>query len=278
MPRKIKKKTQVKESKQGIIIVSITGAILALIFIILLILGISQGCSDSSDDDNGTSKPVQEPSVTEISDEALSQITEESSSQTQSSQESSAQTVEIPEFLKGVVIDETKDYYADIDIKDYGKITVKLDYKAAPITARNFIYLTESGFYNGLTFHRIVKGFMMQGGDPNHNGTGGPEHTIYGEFSENGFNNPLSHTKGAISMGRTAYDMNSAGSQFFICDTDEKAGVLDGRYACFGYVTEGIEIVEKITADAKPTDGNGTIPYEQQPVITSLTIRTENKA
>ncbi len=271
MPRKIKKKPEVKESKQGLIIMSVTGGILAVIFIILLILGISQ-CTSSSDDDSETSK-IEQPSAAEIST-----APEESSSQTQVSQESSSQAVEIPDFLKDVVIDETKDYYADIDIKDYGKISVKLDYNAAPITARNFIYLTESGFYNGLTFHRIMQGFMMQGGDPNHNGTGGPEHTIYGEFSENGFNNPLSHTKGAISMGRTAYDMNSAGSQFFICDTDEKAGVLDGRYACFGYVTSGIEIVEKITADAKPTDNNGTIPYEQQPVITSLTIRTEPKA
>lgn len=160
--------------------------------------------------------------------------------------------------------------YADIDIEDYGVITVKLDPQAAPETVENFVTLAKSGFYDGLTFHRIIEGFMMQGGDPNGNGTGGAEETITGEFSENGIINPLSHTRGAISMARSE-DYNSASSQFFIVQQDST--FLDGQYAAFGYVTEGMEIVDAICAAAQPTDGNGTIAAEEQPVIRSITIR-----
>ncbi len=160
-------------------------------------------------------------------------------------------------------------HYAAIDIKDYGTITVALDETAAPETVKNFVSLAESGFYDGLTFHRIIDGFMMQGGDPDGNGTGGSDKTIKGEFAENGFENNLSHTKGAISMARSA-DFNSASSQFFIVDEDST--FLDGSYAAFGYVTEGQEIVDKICKDAKPSDDNGTIKAEDQPVINSIKI------
>ena len=162
-------------------------------------------------------------------------------------------------------------HYAAIDIKDYGTITVALDETAAPETVKNFVSLAESGFYDGLTFHRIIDGFMMQGGDPDGNGTGGSDKTIKGEFAENGFENNLSHTKGAISMARSA-DFNSASSQFFIVDEDST--FLDGSYAAFGYVTEGQEIVDKICKDAKPSDDNGTIKAEDQPVINSIKILT----
>ena len=162
-------------------------------------------------------------------------------------------------------------YYADIDIKDYGKITVKLDQNSAPTTVANFVGLAESGFYDGLTFHRIIEGFMMQGGDPEGNGTGGSKDKISGEFTANGFDNKLSHTRGAISMARSN-DMNSASSQFFIVHQDNQPS-LDGKYAAFGYVTEGIEVVDAICESAKPTDGNGTIPASNQPVITSIKIR-----
>ena len=161
--------------------------------------------------------------------------------------------------------------YADIVIRDYGTITVKLDPDAAPITVENFVSLAESGFYDGLTFHRIMAGFMMQGGDPNGNGTGGSEKKIKGEFSANGVNNPLSHTRGAISMARPSGNMDGASSQFFICHAD--ASSLDGQYACFGYVTEGMDVVDAVCADAKPTDNNGTIPADQQPVIEKIVIR-----
>lgn len=160
--------------------------------------------------------------------------------------------------------------YADIEIENYGTITVYLDGDAAPITVNNFVELAKSGFYDGLTFHRIMEGFMMQGGDPNGNGTGGSENTIVGEFTDNGYANFLSHTRGTISMARSsAY--NSASSQFFIVHEDST--FLDGKYAAFGYVTEGMDVVDKVCADAVPIDGNGLILSDEQPVITSITIR-----
>lgn len=164
-------------------------------------------------------------------------------------------------------------YYADIEIQDYGTITVQLDQASAPITAANFVYLAESGFYDGLTFHRIIEGFMMQGGDPEGNGTGGSDKTIVGEFTDNGHDNALSHTRGAISMARSS-DYDSASSQFFIVHEDSSAS-LDGQYAVFGYVTEGMDVVDAVCESAEPTDSNGTIAAEEQPVITSVTIRTE---
>ena len=158
---------------------------------------------------------------------------------------------------------------AIIEIENYGSITLVLDGKAAPITVKNFVELAESGFYNGLTFHRIMSGFMMQGGDPLGNGTGGSDNRIKGEFKQNGVDNPLSHTRGAISMARSNQP-DSASSQFFIVHADST--FLDGAYAAFGYVTEGIEVVDKVCEDAKPVDNNGTIPADAQPVIKSITI------
>lgn len=163
-------------------------------------------------------------------------------------------------------------YYADIAIENYGTVTVKLDQSSSPISAANFVALAEDGFYNGLTFHRIIEGFMMQGGDPNGDGTGGSENTIVGEFTDNGYENSLSHTRGAISMARSS-DYNSASSQFFIVHKDSTS--LDGQYAVFGYVTDGMDIVDEICESAEPTDDNGTIEAEAQPVIASVTIRTE---
>lgn len=160
--------------------------------------------------------------------------------------------------------------YADIKIRDYGTITVKLDHDAAPETVDNFRRLAGSGFYDGLTFHRIITGFMMQGGDPTGTGAGGSDTNVKGEFADNGWDNPISHTAGTISMARGA-DYDSASSQFFIVHEDST--FLDGQYAGFGCVTEGMDIVDKICKDAKPTDANGTISPENQPVIESITIR-----
>ncbi len=160
-------------------------------------------------------------------------------------------------------------HHAEIVIRDYGTVTVELDGDAAPITVENFIGLANDKFYDGLTFHRIIDGFMIQGGDPNGNGTGGSDKTIKGEFSENGVENPISHEPGVISMARSQ-DPDSASSQFFITVGD--ATYLDGQYAAFGHVTEGMEVVEKIAKDAEPTDGNGTIPPEAQPVIETIRI------
>lgn len=159
---------------------------------------------------------------------------------------------------------------AVIDIKDYGKITVELDADAAPITVQNFVDLVNDKFYDGLTFHRIINGFMMQGGDPLGNGTGGSENTIKGEFSNNGVDNNLSHTRGAISMARSL-EYDSASSQFFIVHQDST--FLDGDYAAFGYVTDGIDIVDKICTETPVTDSKGTVESENQPVINSITIQ-----
>lgn len=160
-------------------------------------------------------------------------------------------------------------YLAEIEIEDYGTIKLELDPSIAPITVKNFVDLAESGFYDGLTFHRIIEGFMMQGGDPDGNGTGGSDKEIYGEFTENGFVNNLSHKRGVISMARSN-DPDSASSQFFIMHKDN-AG-LNGKYAAFGWVTEGMDVVDAVCESAEPIDGNGTIPAAKQPVIKSIKI------
>ena len=162
---------------------------------------------------------------------------------------------------------ETKNYIAKIEVKDYGTITLKLDGKKAPITVQNFVDLAQSGFYDGLTFHRIMKGFMIQGGDPNGDGTGGSKDTIKGEFSSNGVDNPLKHTRGVISMARSQSN-DSASSQFFIMHED--APSLDGEYAAFGCAYSGMEIVDKICNDVKTEDSNGTVLKKNQPVIESI--------
>lgn len=174
---------------------------------------------------------------------------------------------------------ESPTHYAIIDIADYGQITVALDGNSAPETVENFVTLAEEGFYDGLTFHRIIEGFMMQGGDPNADGTGGNtdedgnEINITGEFYYNGYDNYLSHVRGAISMAR-ANDYDSASSQFFIVHEDNTAS-LDMLYAAFGYVIEGMDVVDAVCKAAEPTDdNNGTIEYENQPVITTITIYT----
>ena len=171
------------------------------------------------------------------------------------------------------MLESNKTYFADIDIEGYGVITVKLDQDSAPITTENFVNLAEDGFYDGLTFHRIIAGFMMQGGDPTGTGMGGSDDNIVGEFRMNGYSNNLSHTRGAISMARSM-DPDSASSQFFIVHEDST--FLDGQYAAFGYVTEGIEVVDRVCDEARPIDQNGTIPRDRHPVMNSVTIRVED--
>lgn len=160
-------------------------------------------------------------------------------------------------------------HHVEIEVKDYGTIKVELDADTAPITTTNFINLAKEGFYDGLTFHRIISGFMIQGGDPNGDGTGGSDNNIKGEFEENGVKNNISHTRGVISMARAGGDPDSASSQFFIMHAD--AANLDGQYAAFGHVTEGMEIVDKICEQVKPADKElGTVAREEQPVITAV--------
>ena len=160
-------------------------------------------------------------------------------------------------------------HHAEIQVKDSGTITVELDADTAPITVTNFVNLAKDGFYDNLTFHRIMDGFMIQGGDPNGDGTGGADQTIKGEFSSNGVENEISHTRGTISMAR-AQDPDSASSQFFIVQED--SDYLDGNYAAFGHVTSGMEIVDQICKDVPVEDDNGTVKAENQPVIEKITI------
>lgn len=131
----------------------------------------------------------------------------------------------------------------EITMENGGKIKIELDPTAAPITVENFEKLVRQGFYDGLTFHRIIPGFMIQGGDPEGTGMGGPGYGIKGEFARNGVDNPIKHTRGVISMARSMMP-NSAGSQFFIMHED--APHLDGSYAAFGRVVEGMEVVDEI--------------------------------
>ncbi len=152
-----------------------------------------------------------------------------------------------------------------LHVADYGDIYLELYPEMAPVTVENFLGLVDRGFYNGLTFHRIISGFMAQGGDPLGNGTGGSGNNIKGEFSSNGVDNPLKHERGVLSMARSG-NPDSASSQFFIMHA--AAAHLDGKYAAFGRVICGMGVVDAICRNAHVTDANGTVPREDQPVIT----------
>ncbi len=157
----------------------------------------------------------------------------------------------------------------EIEIEEYGTIALTLDADLAPVTVTNFINLVKDDFYNGITFHRIISGFMIQGGDPEGTGMGGSDQKIQGEFVANGIVNTLSHTRGVISMARTN-DPNSASSQFFIMHQDSPH--LDGNYAAFGQVTSGIEVVDAICKDTPVQDSNGTVSKSDQPRIKEIRI------
>lgn len=171
----------------------------------------------------------------------------------------------IPSIPKSEVPDIHGRYYAEMSVRDYGIIRLELDADTAPLTVQNFIDLVKEGFYDGLTFHRVIDGFMIQGGDPYGVGSGGSGTCIKGEFSANGVENNLSHTRGVISMARKETSFDSASSQFFIVQQDST--FLDGNYASFGWVTEGMEVVDAICRDAEPYDENGSLGAGAQPVI-----------
>lgn len=260
--------------------------ILAMLMVAALSAGMLAGCG--SDDTKEESKSTEVADTKENTEEnkdteeTKEESTEESADQSEGTEE------EVSGFTDGSGdgegTDETADdtstvldtsepltglHHAEIEVKDYGTIKVELDADTAPISVTNFVKLAQEHFYDGLTFHRIIDGFMIQGGDPNGDGTGGSDENIKGEFSNNGVENNISHTRGTISMAR-AQDPDSGSSQFFIVQADST--FLDGDYAGFGHVTEGMDIVDKICEDAKPTDDNGTISKEEQPVIEKVTI------
>lgn len=166
-------------------------------------------------------------------------------------------------------------YYVYMEVKNYGNIIVKLDATYAPETVKNFVKLVRADFYDGLTFHRVIDNFMIQGGCPEGDGSGSASEKIPGEFVNNGHYNPLSHKRGVISMARPGNNMNGASCQFFICNaTNSSVQSLDNNYASFGYVVEGMDVVDAITAGtAIYGDSNGTIANKKnQAVITRMAV------
>ena len=178
-----------------------------------------------------------------------------------------AKKEQTPEAVENAVV--------DIVVKDYGTITLELDGAAAPITVANFQKLVGEGFYNGLTFHRIMQGFMIQGGDPKGDGTGGSGTTIKGEFKINGIQNDLSHVAGVISMARRNTPYDSATSQFFICNADASAS-LDGKYAAFGYVVAGLDVVLTVSDVEVEANGNENSKPVEPVVIEKICFVTKN--
>ena len=160
-------------------------------------------------------------------------------------------------------------HHAEMVIKNYGTVKIELYGDQAPLTVENFVNLCNKGFYDGLTFHRYVKDFVLQGGDPQGTGLGGCESSVKGEFSANGVKNTIKHKKGVISMARNQFDFNSASSQFFICLKNSCSDDLDGQYAAFGKITEGMDIIDKLCADLTESD---CLPADQQPVIETIKV------
>ena len=223
--------------------------------------GISDG-SDTEDVQEGSQEEGQSGQPVEDAEDAAEETFQEPEKAADTGSSEDAVTLDVSKSLTGT-------HDVEIKVKDYGTIDVQLDADTAPITVTNFIKLVQENFYDGLTFHRIMDGFMIQGGDPLGNGTGGSDQTIKGEFKNNKVDNNISHKRGVISMARSS-DPDSASSQFFIVQTDST--FLDGDYAAFGEVTSGMDVVDAICKDAKPTDDNGTIPADQQPVIEYIKV------
>ena len=224
--------------------------VLAAVFAVVLTAGTLTGCGSTKTADTAKTEDTKEETSSdkEVTQEPVSE--EEAEADGFSDGTDGETTLDTSKELTGI-------HHAGIAIKDYGSIEVELDADTAPITVTNFVKLAQDGF-------------MMQGGDPKGDGTGGADETIKGEFSSNGVKNDISHVRGTISMARSS-DPDSASSQFFIVQSDST--FLDGDYAAFGHVTEGMDVVDQICKDAKPTDDNGTIKADEQPVIESIQIK-----
>ena len=164
----------------------------------------------------------------------------------------------------------TGTHHATITVEKFGEIEIELYGDKAPITVKNFMDLANDGFYDGLTFHRIIENFMIQGGCPKGDGTGDSGQNIKGEFANNGVENDISHVRGVISMARGGYDNNSGSCQFFIVHQDSPH--LDGDYAAFGKVTKGMDVVDKIATETEVYGGNGEVMSYHQPVIQTIKI------
>lgn len=175
--------------------------------------------------------------------------------------------IEVKEFSEDELLKGK--HHVEMEIQDVGVVKLELDADQAPVSVTNFCQLAKSGFYDGLTFHRILTGSLVQGGSNTFDAMGSMDYAIKGEFSSNGVENNISHKAGAISMARSM-EPDSAGSQFFICTDD--CSYYDGEYAAFGQVTEGLEFVEQICNNTPVQDSNGTVAREDQPVIAKITV------
>ena len=211
-------------------------------------------------DDNGTVLAKNQPVIKEV--RVIGEIDKDALSTRPTLLDSSMLTRDSEGLLSGK-------HNVEIEIENYGTIALTLDADLAPVTVTNFLNLVENDFYTGITFHRIISGFMIQGGDPEGTGMGGSDQKIQGEFVANGIVNTLTHTRGVISMARTN-DPNSASSQFFIMHEDSPH--LDGSYAAFGWVTSGIEVVDAICEATPVQDMNGTVLPKDQPKIKEIRI------
>ena len=176
-----------------------------------------------------------------------------------------ADTPDVITEVDGEVQSVKAQFDMTIDGQSVGSFVITTHPEYAPITCQNFQKLVESGFYDGLTFHRVVDDFMAQGGDPEGTGSGGTSPKIKGEFSANGVENALSHQRGVVSMARRGDDMDSASCQFFICYGDES--FLDGNYAAFGEVTEGMEVVDKFLEVEREMGGDGALSAPTKPIV-----------
>lgn len=254
--------------------------ILSMLMVATLSVGMLAGC--------GTDDAKEETENTTTTDEKTEDNKETTTDSTEAADGEEGTDEEISGFTDGSDEDSTGNlaedasavldtsqpltglHHAEIEVKDYGTIKVELDADTAPISVTNFVKLAQEHFYDGLTFHRIIDGFMIQGGDPEGTGIGGPGYSIRGEFSHNGFTNNLKHTPGVLSMARTMMP-NSAGSQFFIMHKD--APHLDGAYAAFGKVTEGMDVVDKIAETDTDYRDKPIVPQ----VMKKVTVETFGK-
>ena len=258
MTAKQKQEQAAKQKKKELIIISVLGAVLiAAVILIVVLVGNGEQITHTHDEncDHGT-----EPVTT----------TAHEHDENCSHEENTSATIPVTRDNggDGATLETAEaTHYVTIEIENYGTLKGELYGNTAPISVNNFVELAQNGFYDGLTFHRIIEGFMMQGGAPNANSPA--VESIQGEFSANGIENNLLHEPGVLSMARTDV-MDSATSQFFIMH--EKYPSLDGKYAAFGRITEGLEIVDRICTEAEPVDFNGSIAQQNQPVIKSITV------
>ena len=254
-----------QESKRQTLIVCLVAVAVVLVAIILaLVLG---GVDKNTTTDGKETKPS-------------TQTTAPSASTTDPGKLNADMTAIKAEIDSMEVVDFTETTetteYVKLTIKHYGDVVIRLRSDIAPITVANFQNLVAKGFYNGLTFHRIMQGFMIQGGDPKGDGTGGSDSTIKGEFKINGIQNDLSHVAGVISMARKSMPYDSATSQFFICNGDASAS-LDGKYAGFGYVVAGLDVILTVSeVEVKASaSGENSVPVEPV-VIEKICFVTKN--